>query len=242
MGPREDLSEETVLLTPNTDPIPVKEEVRDLGILMDSRCSFKPQRTLVIKKVKAKATWVLWTFRSRSVPLMRTLWGSLVRPHQEYGSLLWAPVGSISAIRDQEAPLCAFTKRFLGYRELHYWDRLALAGMSSTERRADRYRIIYAWKIIQGLVPNSGLTWSLSGRRGLLLMVPPISGSRMAIRTLRERSFFTEAPRLYNALPAGLRGHVGSLASFKSLLDSLYLTFLSPTPGCHLPQTGRGSV
>ena len=96
--------------------------------------------------------------------------------------------------------------------------------MTSTERRADRYRIHYVWKIIQGLVPNSGLSWGLSGRRGLLLTIPPISGSRMAVRTLRERSFFAVAPRLYNALPAQLRGFSGSLASFKSQLDCLLLS------------------
>ena len=107
-------------------------------------------------------------------------------------------------------------KRFQGYKDLHYWDRLALVGMSLTERRADRYRILYTWKIIQGLVPNSGLSWGLSSHLDLLLSVPPISGSRMAVRTLRERGFFTVAPRLFNALPAQLRGFTGSLASFKS--------------------------
>ena len=152
---------------------------------------------------------------------MRTLWGSLIRPHQDYVSQLWAPVGSLPELRDQEAPLRAYTKRFRGFHNLHYWDRLALVGMSSTERRVERYKALYVWKIIQGLVPNCGLSWSIQGRRGLLVALPPLAGSRMAVRTLREKSFFTEAPRIFNSLPSEIRGHSGSLASFKARLDAI---------------------
>ena len=201
----------------------VLEEVKDLGVIIDTKCSFKPQRALVILKVKRKASWVLRTFQDRSLPTMRTLWSSLVRPHQDYASQLWAPVASLPAIRDQEAPLRAFTKRVAGLRDLHYWERLALTGLSSTERRADRYRVLYAWKVIAGLVPNCGLGWTVSERRGLLLTVSPISGSRMAIRSLREASFFSEAPRAFNALPKALRGFSGSLGAFKSQLDKILL-------------------
>ena len=45
----------------------------------------------------------------------------------------------------------------------------------------------------------------------------------MAIRTLRENSFFVEAPRVYNELPAELRAFSGSLPSFKVQLDKLLL-------------------
>ena len=80
------------------------------------------------------------------------------------------------------------------------------------------------WKITRGLVPNCGLRWETHGRRGLLVRLPPLSGSRMAIRTLREHSFGTEAPRLFNALPASLREHSGSLPTFKKALDELLMT------------------
>ena len=63
----------------------------------------------------------------------------------------------------------------------------------------------------------------MSGRRGLLLTIPPISGKRMAIRTLRENSFAVEAPRVFNELPEDLRAFSGSLACFKARLDRLLL-------------------
>ena len=84
--------------------------------------------------------------------------------------------------------------------------------------------MLYMWKITRGLVPNCGLRWETHGRWGLLVQLPPLSGSRMAIRTLGERSFRTEVPRLFNALPTSLREHSGSVATFKKALDELLST------------------
>ena len=143
MGPNHLLKDSTSLFTPTWDPIAVKDSTRDLGIMVDSMGTFKTQRACVIKKVKARAAWVLRTFRGRGIPLMRTLWTALVRPHQDYGSQVWAPSGQPGDLRAQESPLRAFTKRMAHLSHLHYWDRLQACGLSSTERRQDRYRILY---------------------------------------------------------------------------------------------------
>ena len=229
MGGKPSLWDSTVLLTPDSSPIPTVHQAKDLGILVDDRMYFKPQRQAAIAKVKAKSGWVLRTFRSRTLPLMKALWTTIIRPHQDYGSQLWAPVGSGPELRAQEAPLRAFTKRIEGLRALHYWDRLAICRMYSTERRVERYRIIYVWKIVRGLVPNCGMDWGTHGRRGLLVQLPPLSGSRMAIRTLREKAFHTEAARLFNLMPGHLREHTGSTLSFKSAIDAV-LASVPDTP------------
>ena len=54
MGPKEGLKEETVLLTPDTEPIPQETVIKDLGVLVDERGDFSDQRAEVIRKVKAK--------------------------------------------------------------------------------------------------------------------------------------------------------------------------------------------
>jgi hypothetical protein len=40
-----------------------------------------------------------------------------------------------------------------GHR-LDYWEHLKSLRMCSQERRRERYRIIYTWKILEGQVPN----------------------------------------------------------------------------------------
>ena len=104
-----------MLFTPNhCDPISCEDHTRDLGILVDTQANSRPQRIAVIKKVKAKAAWVLRVFRSHEPALMRRLWRTLIQPHQDYGSQLWSPAGLLGDLELQEPPLRTFTKRVRG--------------------------------------------------------------------------------------------------------------------------------
>ena len=197
---------------------------------MDSKADFRPQRQAVTAKTSAKAAWVLRTFQGRGLPLMRTLWRTLVQPHQDYASQLWAPVGLVGDLQLQEAPLRAFTRRVRGLSTLPYWERLAAMRLLSTERRQERYKIIYTWKALKGLVPPCGITMApeSSTRSGKIALVPSLSGSRAAVQTLRDRHLTVEGPRLYNLIPGALRDTTLSLDSFKHGLDS----WLSNCPDC----------
>ena len=108
-------------------------------------------------------------------------------------------------------------KRIEGMWNTQYKDRLKLLGMYSTERRTQRYRIIYCWKIVQGLVPNCGLT-VVGARpgRGRILKVPKIMTKG---RKAREESFSVEGPLLFNCLPSKIRNFNGKKEEFKKLLD-----------------------
>ena len=100
MGPLSTIKEETILFTPGLgEPILEQETTKDLGVLIDSKGDFRPQRVAVAAKTAAKAAWALRTFRSRAPALMRTLWRAVIQPHQDYASQLWAPVGLRGDIR-----------------------------------------------------------------------------------------------------------------------------------------------
>ena len=60
--------------------------------------------------------------------------------------------------------------------------------MYSQQRRAERYRIIYTWKVLEGLVPNCGIQPTFSDRRGREGIVPASRG-KSRIQTLRDQSF-----------------------------------------------------
>ena len=229
MGANSQLRESTLLFTPDTgEPIAETEEARDLGILMDTKGSFRPQRAKASAKAKQKAGWVLRTFRTREARHLKTLWRSLIQPHQDHASQLWAAVGLSGDLLEQEAPLRSFTRRMREVRHLPYWERLARVGLQSSERRQERYRILYTWKILKGMVPNCGLSVDSSpeSRRGRTLTIPPLSGSRAAVRSLKERAFQTEGPRLFNSLPLSLRNMDSSYPVFKAHLD----VFLAEIP------------
>ena len=99
----------------------------------------------------------------------------------------------------------------------------------SQQRRMERYRIIYAWKILEGLAPNCGLQETFSIRRGREIKIPLVKGSGR-IKTLREGSFQIHGGKLFNSLPKKLRDLTKiSIEDFKSNLDQ-YLSSLPDEP------------
>ena len=152
-------------------------------------------------------------------------------------------MGLLGDLQLQESPLRAFTRRVRGLSALPYWERLDRMNLLSTERRQERYRIIYTWKALKGLVPPCGITLApaTNNRSGQLAIVPPLSDSRSAIQSLRDRHLNVEGPRLYNTIPGDLRDLSISLEAFKSGLDR-WISACSDcpaTPGRHHPATDQ---
>ena len=48
-----------------------------------------------------------------------------------------------------------FTAKVNGMSNLYYWERLQFLQLYSLERRRERYLVIYTWKTLEGLVPNT---------------------------------------------------------------------------------------
>ena len=51
-----------------------------------------------------------------------------------------------------------FFKKIPELRGLNYWECLSNMNMLSMQRRLERYRIIYSWKVIEKLAPNCGIS------------------------------------------------------------------------------------
>ena len=50
-----------------------------------------------------------------------------------------------------------FTIKIPEVRTKNYWEILKHLKMLSQERRMERYRILYIWKILEGRTPNCGV-------------------------------------------------------------------------------------
>ena len=84
--------------------------------------------------------------------------------------------------------------------------------------------------MLKGLVPNIGIEvfTEESSRVGLTVKIPPKSGSKDSVQTLKDQFFMTHGPRLFNSLPKCIRNRELSMDSFKVLVDS----FLMVVPDC----------
>ena len=122
--------------------------LKDLGIIMSSNCSFEQHIIELCKRCTGLCGWILRTFSSRESTVMMTLFKSLVLSRLDYGSQLWSPT-KIHQIIMIEKIQKAFTKHIKGFSSFSYQERLSNRKINSLQCRRERYIIIYVWKILE---------------------------------------------------------------------------------------------
>ena len=195
---------------------------------MSNDASFSSHVEQVCSKVRQKSSWILRTFQCRRTWFLKFMWKTLVQGHIDYCSQLWFP-SKPADLEKIENLQRVFTRKIPEVSHMNYWERLAHLKMYSQERRLERYRALYVWKIIEGLSPNCGLNTSCSERRGREVIIPPNKGTGK-VQTLREGSFQIHGARLFNSLPKSIRNIKRvSIDEFKEKLD-LHLQSLPDEP------------
>jgi hypothetical protein len=202
------------------------ESCRDLGVIMENSGCFDKQTEKACKKARQKCGWILRTFYSRNPRFMRKMFNELCQPHLDYCSQLWAPAFEGKRMSELEGVLRHFTKQVPAARNMNYWDRLKFMNMNSEQRRMERYKILYVWKVLQGIVPNPGLQ-EMTGNenRGRRCVIPFTRDKK------RLESFNVFGPRLFNSLPKELRNMNILLEDYKIKLDD-FLTCIPDEPPC----------
>ena len=162
--------------------------------------------------------------------VMMTIWKSLIQSKVDYCSQLWSPTGQ-SSISKLESIARQFTAQIAGLKELDYWDRLKSLRLYSQERRRERYRILFIWKVLQGYTKGYTMNSMESPRRGRLVIVPNYSaGAPSAVKRAKEASLAVQGAQLFNIIPRHLRDiKTGTVDQFKTELDS-WLTTLPDQP------------
>ena len=230
-----DLKEDTLYFTGDmTEVIEQVETVKDLGVMLTDDAKFDKQIENVCKKSKQKSGWIMRTFYSRKPDFMRKMFNSLVQPHIDYCSQLWAPAEGVQMDKVENI-LRNYTKRITAVKEQNYWQRLKSLKMNSEVRRLERYKMIYTWKILEGQVPNCGLkeNTTRNEQRGRMVVVPKVkTKASKSVQTLRETSFQVSGPALYNKLPRKLRDMTKcTVDEFKEKLDE-FLATIPDEPRC----------
>ena len=219
--------------TPTGKVIAVEANTKDLGVIMSSDLKFKNHHIKTATKCRSLSAWILRTFITRESDTMTKLFNSLILPRIDYCSQLWAP-HNVSDWNELEAIQRRFTHRITELKDLDYWSRIKRLRMYSIERRFERYRIIYLWKILENLAPNPNnkIVSKHSERRGRYVVIPNIKKQCSAkIITIRENSFTIHSAKLFNTLPKMIRNITDvRVETFKHHLDKL-LRHIPDEPG-----------
>nr|XP_053656082.1 uncharacterized protein LOC128704893 [Cherax quadricarinatus] len=231
-GKHEEIKSSSEYKTNSGHKIERNTNVKDLGVIMSEDLTFKDHNIVSIASARKMTGWIMRTFKTREAKPMMTLFRSLVLSRLEYCCTLTAPFKA-GEIADLENVQRTFMPRITEIKHLNYWERLRFLNLYSLERRRERYMIIYTWKILEGLVPNlhTKITHYESKRLGRRCTIPPMK-SRGVTSTLRDHTISVRGPRLFNCLPAPIRGITNRpLAVFKLALDK-HLKSVPDQPGC----------
>ena len=249
-GQDQDIKANTLYFTKGMEEtIDQFSSLRDLGVILSDDGKFTTHIDKIEKQVRQKTGWVLRTFYSRRTDLLKQLWKSLLQCHIDYCSQLIMPAGQSNDMSRIEKLFYDFSAKIPEMRSMNYWQRLDKMKMFSQERRMERYRIIYMWKVLEAKVPNCGVTEAPENERlGRRVAIPALRpGGRRAVQTLREQGFQVNGARLFNSLPKRIREIRNNQDTFKEALDlPLARVPDQPRMGGLLPtavdqQTGRQS-
>ena len=105
----------------------------------------------------------------------------------------------------------SFTRKIKFDHKLDYWERLKELKMYSQERRRERYRVLYVWKMFENLVPTihcggNGGIMKLHPRNGRTMSLPTIDTKcPRAVQKMRDSSLIVHGAKLFNSMPKALR-------------------------------------
>ena len=194
-------------------------------MIVNNQGTFSDHVDHICSKVKQKSGWIFRTFQCRKPYFLKILWKQLIQPHFDYCSqLMNLNQTNINRLENLQR---YYLRKMKSSGDLNYWERLKHFQMLSQERRMQRYKIIYVWKILEGRVPNCGITQTDNLRKGPLCEITAVKNCSQKVKTLRENSFQTVGAKLFNILPSKIRNMSKcSMDDFKSALDQ----FLSKIP------------
>ena len=134
---------------------------------------------------------------------------------------MWSPF-KIGQIQKLDALQWSFLRKIHTADKRNYWETLQSLKLYSTQRRRERYRILYIWKIIEKILPNvnNSVQCYQHIRHGRKCNVKYVRGVA-AIKNLKEASLPIRGACLFNVLPKSIRDIKGvSVDVFKNKLDS----------------------
>ena len=124
-----------------------KMQERDLGIIFSPDLKFREHMNQCINKANSKIGLIRRTFLHITTKQLRKLYKSLIRPHLEYGNIIWYPRFK-KDIEIVERVQKRATKLVYYVRHLPYIERLKILKIPSLSYRRFRGDMIEVFKIL----------------------------------------------------------------------------------------------
>ena len=205
-------------------------EEKDLGILIDSKLKFRAHVGTVVSKANQMLGIIKRSFDNMGEFAFLNLYKSLVRPHLEYGNVIWSPatVNEIILIEGVQRRATAMIKKCKG---LSYEERLRKLGIPTLEYRRHRADLIQVYRLFSGIDRmDANVFFSLHNEdepgsvRAETRGHPRKLSKNRYVRRLGRDSFAFRVVNPWNKLPLDVV-MAPNLNSFKSRLNVHYKNF-----------------
>ena len=193
----------------------VKQE-KDLGIIIDDELKFHKQTAAAIKKANGVLGAIKKSFALLDETTLPMLYKTLVRPHLEYGNVIWGPFykEDIKAIEKVQRRA---TKMIPALNNMSYNQRLHEIELPSLAHRRMRGDMIYTYKLLTGQLNMSKDKFfkiSKTSTRGHHMKI----FKEHATKLPRINTFSKRIVHEWNGLPSKVV-KAGTVDTFKEKLD-----------------------
>ena len=192
---------------------------KDLGVVIDENLQFTEHVNKAVNKASRMLGLIKTVIKCKDHITVPTLYKSLVRPHLEYGNLVWCPRWKKDQLEIEKVQRRA-TKMVPSIRDLPYQERLKqlkLPSLHHRRRRGDMIQVFKIMKQVDRLSVEDFFQLSDSGLRGHAYKVY----KKKSTTSLRQQSFSRRIINEWNSLPHHVVDSV-TVNSFKNNLDKHY--------------------
>jgi ribonuclease P/MRP protein subunit RPP40 len=123
---------------------------KDLGVIIDEQLKFHIHVAEAVKKATKLLGLIKRTFSCLDIDTLPRLFTTMVRPHLEYGNLIWHPRFELDAMEIEKVQRRA-TKLVSCIKHLPYSERLKTLKIPSLYYRRRRVDMIQTYKIMNGI-------------------------------------------------------------------------------------------
>lgn len=148
------------------------ESVRDLGVILDCKLTFKPHYDLIINKANSTLGFVKrWSKEFDDPYVTKHLYVTFVRPILEYASQVWSPFRDIDITRIEsiQRKFLRFALRHLAWEDPlrlpPYENRLLLIDLRSLKDRRFVADVVFVHQIINGAIISPNIRCQMSFRQ-----------------------------------------------------------------------------
>jgi hypothetical protein len=125
------------------------ESEKDLGVHIDNKLSFDTHISKSVKSANRVTGLINRSFKRMGSTTFTNLYKSLIRPHMEYGSVVWNP-HTVKQQKLVEGVQRRATKLTPKMQDLNYEQRLVKLGLPSLQYRRIRADMLQVYKIMHG--------------------------------------------------------------------------------------------